>query len=911
VRNFVSIARLFQNTSLFSRGAAFRIGCATILWSLAAAPTVAKKPPTPDISSDSASERAVAAPIADYDHSHVGPQPNGRIIVPTNQVLTPAGRQVIIGGRPTDVALSPDNRWLAVLNLREVQLIDIESGDILSSAPNKSESFKGIAFSPDGKWLYASTVGATIGVFIVSDAGKLSAEKPIELQGKSRRDEGVVPVGMSISADGMTMLVVLNMKNSLAEIDLTTGKVKREIPVGNAPYDVVVLDRTAYVSNWAGRLPTAGVPTGPSGDSPRVRVDPVRNIANDGSISVVDLDMGREIKELVVGLHPSGLVATADGRHVLVANAHSDTLSVIDTHTNKVVETISTKPADKLLFGSTPNALAASADGHTIYASNGTNNSVAVIEFNPPNSRLVGCIPTAWYPAGLAFDAKRNALYVANIKGNGSRNKSWKGERKVKGKVVFGYNSHDHQGTVSLIKLPIANELAADTKQVLENNRDTEAINALAPPRPDMPPRPVPQRHGEPSVFKHVVYIIKENRTYDQVFGDLKAGEGDPSLVLFGRDVTPNQHKMAEGFVLLDNFYCSGVCSADGHQWTDEAYATDYLEKAFGGWPRSYPYPGGDAMAYAPTGFIWDNVLAHKKTLRVYGEFAPGIIQWKGAKKSGKPAFIDCYNDAIHGTHNVDVRAISNIKTLDNYICPTATGFPLTVPDIYRAQQFLGEFKHAEETGNFANFSIMLLPANHTMGTRPGYPVPEAAVADNDLALGQVVDAISHSKFWPETCIFVVEDDPQMGFDHIDGHRTVAQVISPYTRREFVDSTNYNQTSMVRTIELILGLPPMNQMDSSATPMTSCFTENSDLAPYTVTPNIIPLDKLNPDIKAIHDARQKHWAEESLKLDLTDADRADENTFNRILWHARRGRDDTFPDWAVTATEEDKHDDDD
>src|SRR5215475_9772254 len=212
--------------------------------------------------------------------------------------------------------------------------------------------------------------------------------------------------------------------------------------------------------------------------------------------------------------------------------------------------------------------------------------------------------------------------------------------------------------------------------------------NARATLRPNMSPRPVPERHGEPSVFKHVLYIIKENRTYDQVLGDVKKGEGDPSLCIFGQEVTPNTHKLVDDFVLLDNFNCSGVCSADGHQWTDEAYVTDYLEKAFAGWPRSYPYPGGDAMAYAPTGFLWDNVLAHKKTLRVSGEFAPGIIQWSDTKKTGNPTFIDCYNDAIHGTHNVDVKASINIKTIEPYACPTATGFPLTVPDIFRVQQF-------------------------------------------------------------------------------------------------------------------------------------------------------------------------------------------------------------------------------
>jgi hypothetical protein len=269
--------------------------------------------------------------------------------------------------------------------------------------------------------------------------------------------------------------------------------------------------------------------------------------------------------------------------------------------------------------------------------------------------------------------------------------------------------------------------------------------------------------------------------------------------------------------------------------------------------------------------------------------------------RAGRPSFLDCYHDFVNGTGRIEVRAQANIKTLENYLCPTAIGFPGLVPDIHRAAQFINELRQFETTGGFPNFSIMLLPNDHTAGTRAGMPTPEAAVADNDLALGRIVEAVSHSKFWPETCIFVVQDDPQAGFDHIDGHRTVAMVISPYTRRRAVDSTNYNQTSMVRTIELLLGLPPMNQLDSSATPMASCFVDQPDLTPYDALPNQIPLDRLNPELSQIRDRSQLHWARESAKLDLDDIDRADEDTLNRILWHARRGRDDTYPQWAVGA----------
>jgi hypothetical protein len=456
------------------------------------------------------------------------------------------------------------------------------------------------------------------------------------------------------------------------------------------------------------------------------------------------------------------------------------------------------------------------------------------------------------------------------------------------------------------VAFPDANTLEQYTAAVQTSNRMTEGISALAPPRRGVAPRAVPQRHGEPSPIKHVVYIIKENRTYDQVFGDVRRGEGDPSLCIYGGEVTPNHHKIVDEFVLLDNFYCSGVLSADGHQWAMEAYVTDYLERAFAGFPRSYPFDGGDALAYASSGFLWDNALEHQKTLRIYGEFVDAEVGWKDEDRAGQPGFIDCYRDYLAGNREVEIRGEPTIKTLEPYVCPTYIGFPGTVSDQYRASEFIKELKGYEERGEMPNLSIVLLPNDHTTGTRPGMPTPEAAVADNDLALGRLIEAISHSRFWPETCVFVVQDDPQNGFDHVDGHRTVAMVVSPYTRRRAVDSTNYNQTSMVRTIELMLGLPPMNQLDASAIPMTGCFTEKTDLTPYQAVPNRIPLDRLNPQLSDIRNARQRHWAQESLEQPLDEIDEADEDTLNRILWFAARGSDENFPKWAIL-----DHDDDD
>jgi YVTN family beta-propeller protein len=887
------------------------------------------------------SSAATKVDPADYDRLHTGDSGDGRIVVPTNQVLSPTGRQVAFSGRPTDLALSADGRWLGVLENSRVAIIDPSAGTIASRVSLAGGgSFTGIVFSPDSRRLFASTVRGTIGVFSVDDVGQLKAEQPIRVpppiaargddaaegdggpqppakaKAKSAADGKNAVAGLAIDSKQNTLWAALNMRNSVAQIDLSSGQILREIRVGNAPYGVVIVGNRAYVSNWAGREPGKGDTAADSGTAAPVRVDPVRHIASDGSVSVVDLDSGREIKQIVVGLHPSGTVATPDGRHVLVANANSDTISVIDTAKDEVVETISTRPTKELLFGSAPNALAISPDGKTVYVSNGTNNAIAVIDFAPNKSNLLGCIPTGWYPAGLVLDAKRGEIYVANVKGTGSRNLDWKGTRKVEGKPAFGYNSHDYLGSVSLIPLPhqpdasardaAAAWLAEQTKAVLANNRLTESISALAPPRPNQPPRPVPQRHGEPSVFKHVIYIIKENRTYDQVFGDIDRGEGDSSLCIYGREVTPNHHELVDAFVLLDNFYCSGVLSADGHQWTNEAYVTDYIEKSFGGWPRSYPYWGGDAMAYASSGFIWDSALAHKKSLRVYGEFTKGTIEWKDRSKKPKPGFLDCYRDFVDQRGEIDIRATAAIKTLEPYICPTVMPFNNTAPDVQRAAEFIRELNDYEKKGELPNLIVMTLPNDHTAGTRPGMPTPASAVADNDLALGRVVEAVSRSRFWSDTCIFVVQDDPQNGFDHIDGHRTVALVISPYTRRHALDSTQYNQTSMVRTMELILGLPPMNQLDASATPMASCFTDNPDFRPYKALPNNIPLDQINPPLASIRDPRQRHWAEVSLALDLDEVDEADEDSLNRVLWHAARGRDDNYPAWAVLKTDDEE-----
>jgi YVTN family beta-propeller protein len=610
-----------------------------------------------------------------------------------------------------------------------------------------------------------------------------------------------------------------------------------------------------------------------------------RGIADRGTVAVLHktADGWRTAKSIRVGLHPSGMAASRGGRYVYVANAASDTVSVLDTNSESVVETIACRPEARLPFGSGCNAVAVSPDGGVLYVANGTNNCVAVVRLGrgvrddsggPERSELLGLIPTGWYPGAIAVSADGRRLAVANVKGHGSLSQPRP--------AAQGRNSHDHLGTVSLIDVPDAAALARFTEQVNGNNRLAYSLAGLEKPRPGVAPVPVPERHGEPSVIEHVVYVIKENRTYDQVFGDVTEGNGDPGLCIFGEEVTPNHHKLAREFTLFDNFYCSGVLSADGHQWVNEAYVTDYLEKAFGGFTRSYPYEGSDPLAFAPSGFLWDNALSRKRTLRNYGEFT------RTAYAPKTPTWTEMYADFQAGGGRFQITATANVETLGPYTDPRFPGFQMNVPDVVRAKRFIAELKDYEARGSYPNLVYLFLPCDHTSGTRPNAPTPRAMVADNDLALGQCVEALSKSQFWPKLCVVVVEDDPQNGFDHVDGHRTVAFVISPYTKRKYVDSTCYNQTGMVKTIELMLGLPPMNQMDLSATAMRGCFQREPDLTPYAAAPNRVPLDEMNRPLAELRGPALR-WARTSVALNLDDCDAADEDTLNRILWFSVKG----------------------
>jgi YVTN family beta-propeller protein len=878
------------------------------------------------------------APHDSMDWSEaVGLAGTNRVVLPVNQVITPAGQQIELRRlRPQVLALSPDGQVLVTAGkTHDLIVIDAGTESVRQTVPlpddgpldssqtsgaspyaehNSDEqvSYTGLAFSPDGSRLYLSNVHGSIKVFAVGANHNITGLGSISLPYANlpRRKEEI-PSGLAVSGDGCHLYVVGSFSNHLFDYELPSGKFLRSFDVGAVPYTVLLAGHKAYVSNWAGRRPDADSLTGPAGKGTLVRVD-ARGVASEGSVSVIDLVTGRTIKEILTGLHSCAMVLSPDGAYLCVANANSDTVSVISTTTDEVVETIPVRWQAQDLFGASPNALAMDAAGKTLYVCDGTQNAVAVIDFHPGSSRLLGLfpdgkpghsklrgmIPTGWFPGAIVFDGPRRHLWLANIKGSLPGPNYWSGHH--------GYNSHEHDGTISYIELPDAATLREDTLAVLRNYRRAVEENVFLPARSDQPVRAVPERIGEPCVFKHVIYFIQENRTYDSVLGDVQEGNGDPALCSFPERVSPNHHKTVLDFVLMDNFYCCGILSADGHEWADTALASDYMEKSFADFPRSYPdlqdVDDFDAVTYSPAGFIWDDALAHGKTFRCYGEGTIATKTWNDPANRKPITFLDSYRDFVNHTGLITYSNYAGIDSIQPYIMTNNVGWDLAIPDVYRAAQFLSEFKSFVTNGNLPNLILMDLPNDHTSGTDPGMPTPAAQVADNDLAFGQIIDAISHSPYWKDTCIFACEDDPQSGWDHLSGYRTTAYVLSAYTRRHAVISVNYNQTSILRTIELMLGLPPMNQMDATATPMTACFTDQPDFTPFDCQPNNIPLDQMNPDTSRIKDPRQLHDALVSSHLPLSKPDQCPEDLLNHIIWHATMGFTNPYPQWAITAS---------
>ncbi|MFO0958806.1 MAG: alkaline phosphatase family protein [Isosphaeraceae bacterium] len=630
--------------------------------------------------------------------------------------------------------------------------------------------------------------------------------------------------------------------------------------MGARPYDVLLAPNGSrlYVSDWAG--------------SRLLALDPE-------TLAVVDT--------IPVGEHPNQIVAHPEDGRLFVACASSNCVSVVDTERGVVTETIMTALFPKAPEGSTPDALAISPDGETLFVANADNNCIAVIDVEEEHaSRILGFIPTGWYPTGLAVTPDGKNLLVGVGKGNGTRPNPAPAESRAKVEqylrnqgndlpadlrkelMRFPYIGTTLSGSLTVVPIPDEKQLAAYTETVYKNCPYSDALltKAKAPAEATA----IPVKVGDPSPIKHVLYIIKENRTYDQVFGDIPKGNGDPSLVLFGRQITPNHHKLAEEFVLLDNLYCNGHVSADGHPWSTMAYNTDYLAR---NWALTYSRRSGidlddDAeLAKAPSGFLWDACARKNLTYRSYGEYGARVSQPDGTvKMEGRvPGLVG------HFSPNFGLPTRPNQK----------------VRDTDKADVFLGEFAQYERDGNLPRFLVMSLGEDHTSGTSTGAFTPQACVASNDLALGRIVDAISRSKYWPEIAIFVIEDDAQNGGDHVDAHRTVGLVISPYTKRAAVDSTMYQTVSMIRTMELILGLPPLSQFDAAATPMYNAFTNKADLTPYSHEPARIDLEAMNSPLA--------YGADRSNAMDFSDYDRIDDFELNEILWKAIKGADSPVP----------------
>ena len=833
----------------------------------------------------------------DWEHAQVGPLDASRGIYmqATAQVITPAGRSTVFFGRPTDLALDPAQNLVAVQHSHGLMLLDATSGAIIQSLalpPNEDHfshslggnGFHGITWEPDGNkvWLTDSFNG--LHGASRQPNGEFAWSDSITLPGQAGIEDPPVPGGIAIDTATQRLYVTLSSNNTLGVVDLASKKLEAQIPVGVAPYGVVLVGGRAFVSNWGGRHPATGDDFTAESSGTDTVIDPRTGVASTGTVSVVDLAKGVTIKEVEVGLHPSGMALAADGKTLYVANANSDSVSLIDVEKAQVTATISTKPMADLPVGSAPNALTVSTDGKTLYVANGGNNAIALIDI--ATQKLEGFIPTGWYPSAVAISGK--GLVVANLKGVGPRGTDFGFAPTIRTKRPGGHTVYDYSGSISIIPTPSSEELKNYTLQVAANMR---LPNLTAAGAAGGEPKyvPVPMRPGERSVFKHVIYIIKENRAYDQVLGDLKGGNGDPSLTMFGAEVTPNHHALAEEFVLLDNLYCNGTLSAEGHQWTDEGYVTDYIEKNMGGFNRSYPSDGTDPIAYSPAGFIWDAALRHGLTLRMYSEFLKGQLGTEPHKSWQE--FYEAYKRNDHSTRFFQKTEMQSLMPYVDWSYPT---FDLGVPDVYRGQELTNEIGRFETNDDLPNLMVVLLGNDHTSATQEGAPTPRAAVADNDLALGQIVEALSKSKFWNDTAIFVVEDDPQDGLDHVDGHRTVGFAVSAYTRRRFHDRTFYNQNSILRTIELILGIDPLTQFDLAANPMLAVFQPTPDLTPYVAKQNHIPLDEFNPKRSSLNGDALRD-AELSARMDFSVPDKADDGVLNQILWHATKGYDTPYP----------------
>jgi YVTN family beta-propeller protein len=837
----------------------------------------------------------------------LNPSDERQVQLPYNRLIQPAGTQIFFGdasqeNHALDAVLSPDGKWLAVEERYSIVFISTSDNKVAFVLRNTlhpqlmggMNTYSGIIWhaGKDGPEVYWSVIGRNNLSYVASARWDgLKAEfGRVFIYAAEKDAEVALPNEILITRESRKeyLYVVLNGNSKVIKQDLNSGDTIWVTDPGVAPYGITMAGEKLYVTNWAGRHPlnddieVAGIPW----DVARVN-NKAGGSTREGSVAVIKPSNGRVLKEIVVGLHPNEIISDKEGKFIYVTNSNSDNITVINTLTDEIDETISVRlqPEINPFFGDSPNGLCLSTDEKTLFVANGLDNALAVIKLKnrglPSDikqfSTVEGFLPTGAYPSSVTM-SDNGYLYVSNLEAATARLGT---HNPATTNLIF--NSHNMLASVSVIPFQDLKNLKAYTDTVIALNDLSRALVGREKPRESVTPKPVPDRIGEPSVFRHVVYIIKENRTYDQVLGDMKQGNGDPGICTYGSVITPNTHKLASEFMLLDNFHVSGKCSAEGHQWTDASIVTDYIEKNMRAWFRSYPHVQTDALVYAPTGFLWDNAVKHGKSVRIYGEASlPDLndtLDWTDIYtlyKSGKK---------VQFTNYTTIEPVRNILS-QTY--PSVGD--LIFPDVMRADILIRELKDIEAMpgDKLPELMMIALPNDHTAGMRPGSPSPRAMVADNDYALGKIVEAFSKSRFWENTVIFVVEDDSQSGWDHVSAYRTVALVISPYSRLKSTISTYYTQPSMVRTIEQILGLPPMNIQDAIASPMTNCFKSTADKTPYVAVPNNIPLDEMNKALVSLTgDAR--HFAEKSMLPEFIGIDRGNDDLLNRILWFASKG----------------------
>jgi YVTN family beta-propeller protein len=855
-------------------------------------------------------------------------------VIATDQRVTPAGVQSVFEGRIGGVRFGADPRELWIAAPGAAYRIDWQSNRVLASAAfDGRPGVQGVALDPATGRVLVSSVGKLPAAVVASRmpgapppraesfaqvmafdrsvvvtrprAGGDSAAVMFSSDGLGAYMAGGLAVAKRMNNSGHRVAVVpLPANDRIAILDADDGALMSTIALGVLPVSAAISDdgSIAWITNFGGPKPASGARAATQCCDPQVepvRVD-ARGIAEAGSVTRVDLVAGTVAAVVTVGLHPTGVAWDQLRGRLYVANGNSDAITIVDTRTNAVAGTIGIAPFRERKAGLAPTAVALSPDGGALYVTLGGANAVAVYDVSPKpaSPALRGLIPTGWYPSSIDVSADGRTLAVGTLLGVGSGIGTTSGHPgKTAGFV------HAVRGSVNVIAVPTDAELTAYTTSVAQNNRFTLRGGADAPslalPRATAAARAVPERPGEKSLIDHAVFIIRENRTYDQVLGDIGKGASDSSLAMYGRDVTPNAHALAEQFVLLDHFFASGGNSADGHQWLTQANETDYPM-----WPlyfgRSYPFEGSDPLVYSSGGFLWEAAQAAGKSVSVFGEYAsvpakavPSAVRMRQLeeyrdRQTHTAAFFRTELAAMYNTH-------SEIPSLDKVLVRDYPGWTLGIPDVVKAEDLLDHLREWQQAGEMPNLTMMILPGDHTSGTTAGWCQPKACVADNDLALGRIVEGLTHSLFWKSMAILVVEDDAQNGVDHIDGHRTVALVASPFAKHGEIDSTFYSQPSMVKTIELMLGLPALSMFDLVATDMRASFLPQAgkpDLAAFTAIEPRQSLYDVNVRVGSItgpHAAERRAAAIASAKMDFDEPDEAPSDQLNHILWHDARG----------------------